>query len=88
MRLNDIFAEAMMQKVTIGFETRQQFDNLRTQLVRKLRRYNELNSSMGLPSDTYLRATYNKDKQLGAFEIVPTEDRIRIKHYDVQVTDI
>lgn len=83
MELSDIFIAAMESTVTVAAPDKQSFDNLRTSLVRKLRKYNQTQSSFGLPADTYLKASYDKDKNTASFAIVPLENRIRKKSYTV-----
>lgn len=83
MELSDIFINAMESTVTVAVPDKQSFDNLRTSLVRKLRKYNQTQSSFGLPADTYLKASYDKHKNTASFAIVPLENRIRKKSYTV-----
>lgn len=81
--LTDVFIAAMEGPVTSPFPDKKSYDNLRTMLVRKLRKYNELQSSLGLYADTYVKASWDEAKLLGTFQILDTESRIRKASYDL-----
>lgn len=81
MNLLDVFMAAMEAQITVEFPDKKTYDNLRTSLVRKLRKYNETQSSYGLPSDTYLKTTFNSTTNTGTFNIVSIEDRLRKQSY-------
>lgn len=83
MELAEVFVAALESSVSVSCTDRKSYDSLRTSLVRKLRKYNETQSSFGLPSDTYLKASFNQTTSVGTFSIVPLEDRIRKKSYTV-----
>ena len=81
--LTDVFIAAMEGPVTSAFPDKKSYDNLRTMLVRKLRKYNETNRAFGLYADTYVKASWNEAKLLGTFQILDTESRIRKASYDL-----
>lgn len=83
MNLDEIFIASMEGTVTVAAPDKKSYDSLRTSLIRKLRKYNETQSSFGLPADTYVKASYCKTNSTASFAVVPLEDRLRKKSYTV-----
>lgn len=69
--LEEIFLTCFERPVTISFADKKGYDSLRTALLRKLRKFNDLQSSLDMPSNTFCKARWNAAERSGTFEILP-----------------
>jgi hypothetical protein len=78
--LDDIFIDALAAAVTVQLPDKRAYENLRTMLLRKMRKYNQVQISFDMPADCFMQCRWNAETSSGTFQALPVTEKTELRN--------